>query len=143
VLTIEFSEPQTSLCDCCAGTTTILTRFVYKDGDAYAIYYAAFSDNHPDGTVKMAVGLGEWGEGADASARVAFALDLRVFGDQFEVMVTDAAQSQWSDAEVLGTMLDRKAALAHPWIREVFHIVDHLVLEDSAVREYLERRAVN
>ena len=91
----------------------------------------------------MAVGLGEWGEGADASTRVAFALDLRVFGDQFEVMVTDASQSQWSDAEVLGTMLDRKTALAHPWIREVFHIVDHLVLEDSAVREYLEKPATN
>jgi hypothetical protein len=139
VLAIEFGKAQTHPCDCCGGTTTTLTRFVYKDGDAHAVYFAAFSDNHPDRTVKIAVGLGEWGQGSESSQRVAFALDLRVFGDQFEVMVTDAAQSHWSDAPFLGKMLDRQAALSHPWVREAFHIVDHLVVEDSPVRDYLAK----
>jgi hypothetical protein len=139
VLTIEFGKTDSRSCDCCGGTTTTLTRFVYKYGNAYAVYLAAFSDNHPDRTVKLVVGLGPWGAGCQASGRIAFALDLRVFGDQFEVMVTDAAQANWSDAAILGTMLDRQAALAHPWIREAFHLVDHLVVEDSPVRDYLAR----
>ena len=32
-------------------------------------------------------------------------------------------------------MLDRKEALKHPWIKEVFHITDHIVEEDKDVAE--------
>lgn len=143
MLTIEFGKQRSRPCDCCGGTTTTLTRFVHKDGDAYAVYFAAFSNNHPDRTFKLAVGLGRWGAGSAPADRIAFALDLRVIGDQFEVMVTDADQSHWGDATILGTMLDRTAALAHPWIRDAFHIVDRLVADDSVIRNYLERGSLN
>src|SRR5262249_1670878 len=118
-----------------------LTRFVYSDGDAHAVYYAAFSDNHPDRIVSVVVSLGEWGEGATPEKRLAFALRIRSADTEFQVTVVDAAESPWTDAAFLGRMLDRDEALKHPWIGEVFHITDHIVTEDQDVRSYLDGTA--
>jgi len=139
MLTIEFAEsPRPTGCECCGGATTTLTRFVHNDGDAHAIYYARFSDNHPQQTVSLAIGLGDWGEHADPRSRIAFALELRHVGDRFEIMVVDRERCPWKDTVVLGVMLDREDALKHPRIREVFHITDHIVAEDPAIRNYFQ-----
>lgn len=138
MLRIEFNEPTSSgPCECCGGVTTLLTRFVYRGGDAHAIYYARFSDNHEDRIVKAAVSLGEWGESGDPSLRTAFALQMRSGDENYEVMVRDAADSPWNGVELLGDMLDREEALAHPWIQEVFHIIDHMLLADEPLKTYL------
>jgi hypothetical protein len=138
MLTFEFEDPSRSTCECCGGMTTRLTRFVYRDNDAYAIYYAMFSDNHADQIVKMLVSLGEWGEDSDPNQRKAFALDLRVGADQYEIMVTDASESPWHEPSVLGRILDREEALRDALIDEVFHITDHAVEEDEPLKRYLE-----
>jgi hypothetical protein len=39
----------------------------------------------------------------------------------------------------LGMTLNREEALAHPRIKDVFHISDHIVTEDFLVIEYLAR----
>jgi len=59
MLRIEFEKPHQSICECCGGTSTNLTRFVYRDDDAFAVYYVAFSDNHPDRAVSVVISLGE------------------------------------------------------------------------------------
>jgi hypothetical protein len=135
-LTIESRTPARTRCECCGGTTTTLTRFVYKDGNAHGIYYARFSDNHPNAGVSLLVSIGDYGEGTSAKDRVAFAMELRP-GDG--VRVADADQSPWRDAKVVGRVLDRSEGLAHPLVQEAFDIVDHAVLEDEALRTYLER----
>jgi len=138
-ITIEFEPPQEAdPCECCGGTTTSLTRFVYKDGNAHAIYYARFSNNHPDRLIKAAISIGEWGEGSSPAQRTAFALELRSGPERHEIMVRDAASSPWCGADLLGPMLDRDAALAHPLIDEVFQITDHAVLEDQPLKAYLD-----
>src|SRR5262245_58486377 len=128
-ITIEFEPPHESgLCECCGGTTTSLTRFVYRDGDAHAVYYARFSNNHDERIVSIAVSIGEWGDGSHPSQRVSFALELRAGPENYEVQVSDAAYSPWRGVGLLGPMLDREPALTHPLIDEVFHIIDHAVL---------------
>ncbi len=63
VLTIEFEPPrELQPCQCCGGPATSLTRFVYDEAGAYAIYLARFSDRHPERLVKAVVSIGEWGE---------------------------------------------------------------------------------
>jgi len=141
-ITIEFEPPaEAAPCECCGGTTTSLTRFVYRDGDARAVYYARFSDNHPDGLVIAAVSIGEWGEGSTPAQRTAFAIELRSGPENYEVMVRDASASPWNGIELLGPMLDREVALAHPLIAEVFDITDHAVLEDQPLKAYLDSPA--
>ena len=140
MLTIEEGktiEPVT--CKCCGGTSTTVTRFVYKDGNAYAAYFARVSDNHPEKLVSILVGLGEWGEGTTEVERRSFALEMRQGAEGFHVRVVDATASQWPNSKVLGRTLDRDEALADPGIAEVFHITDHMVTDDAVIREYFKQ----
>jgi len=85
------------------------------------------------------VSLGEWGEDRTPKDRRAFALRIRAAKNEYQVMVVDAKHSLWQDAEdVLGRMLDRKEALKHKWIKDVFHITDHIVEDDPVVKAYLD-----
>ena len=138
MIDIEFAEPFHEVCDCCKGTTTRLTRFVRKDGDAYAIYYAMYSDNHPERVVKLAVSLGEWSEDADPVNRTAFALTMRSDESDYLFTVVDADESPWQGIRILGKMLNRDEALNHPWIKDVFHITDHVATDDSEIKSYFE-----
>jgi len=139
MLTFELAPPHESEpCSCCGGKTTSLTRFVHKDGDAHAIYYARFSDNHPNRSVLATVSLGEWGEGTTPEQRVAFALEIRSSDSRYQVAVLDSDQSPWRESKMLGRTLDREEALKHPMIAEVFHITDHMVVEDIPLKAYLD-----
>ena len=138
MIDIEFAEPVHEVCDCCEGTTTRLTRFVRKDGDAYAIYYAMYSDNHPERVVKLAVCLGEWAQDAEPVNRTAFALTMRCDESDYLLTVVDADESPWRGIRILGKMLNRDEALNHPWIKDVFHITDHVVTDDPEIKSYFE-----
>jgi hypothetical protein len=138
MLTFDFEEPKSSTCSCCGGTTASLTRFVYEDGNAYAIYYARFGVGHEPRVLQAVVSIGGWGEGTGPWDRVAFALKLWSDEGQYQVAVVDAAESPWSGVELLGRMLDRPEALEHERLHEVFHISDHMVSDDTPLRNYLD-----
>jgi hypothetical protein len=136
---IETSDPSISRCDCCAGLTVRLTRFVHRDGDAFAIYYAAYSNNHPDNELAMLVSLGEWGEDSEPRQRAAFYCRVRPTEDSYEVMLADAAQSRWGDVEIIGEKLTREAALRHPWKATAFEVLDEAFVQDRVLRGFIHR----
>jgi hypothetical protein len=137
MLTFEFEAPSAAKCECCGDITTALTRFVYQDGAAYAIYYARFGVAHEPRVVEAVVSIGEWGEGSGPWDRVAFPLRLRAADSEYQVTLVDAAESPWEGVELLGRMLDRAEALQHERVKEVFHISDHMVRDDAPLRDYL------
>lgn len=123
IIQIDFEVPAKSeTCACCGGTTTSLTRFVYEDDDAHAIYYARFSDKHPD-------------------QRVAFAVRIWSDGSNHNVHIMDAAESPWHNVQIIGRTLDRDEALRHPLLEEVFHITDHMVRDDQTIKDYLDGKS--
>lgn len=136
MIRIEFDEPNLSHCDCCGNTTTRLTRFVYKDNDAFAVYYVLFTDGHQDKNAYSLIGLGEWGEDAKPEMRTAFAVNIWDNNHNWAVTITDRADSPWSHVEFLGRILDREEAITHPLINDVYHITDHIVTQDRSVIEY-------
>lgn len=138
MLTIEYEEPHRTICECCGNASTTLTGFVSEDGDAYAVYYASFAEEHPH--VKAVVSLGIWWEGGTPKDRVAFAVVLWEDKDQFGVRLVDAEESPWKDAELLGRMLNRDEALQHPRVKDAFHITDHMVEEDPEIIAFFSRR---
>jgi hypothetical protein len=141
VLSFEFEPPrEQGLCACCGGRIIALTRFVHRDGDAYAVYLATFSDNHQEKVVSLVAGLGDWGEGTTAVDRVAIAMQLRCTDTGFAVAVVDGSSTPWSGAAFLGHSLTREEALAHPFVDDAFHLTDHIVVEDEPIRKYLEGR---
>jgi hypothetical protein len=137
MLRIEFEEPKEQACAQCGGITTTLTRLVYENEDAYAVYYARFCDAHPRRNVEAVVSLGSWGVDGVPPDRVAFALRLWGTRDSYNVTVYDGSESPWAHAAVIGRKLSRDEALSHSWIAEVFHISDHMVAEDEPLRRFL------
>ena len=51
MIEIEFEEPKIKICECCGKESLTLTRFVFKDGDAFATYLAKFTLGHEDKVV--------------------------------------------------------------------------------------------
>src|SRR5689334_22900593 len=93
-----------SQCPCCGKTTVCLTRFVFRDGDAYAVYCAQFTPDHEERLVSGIIGLGEWGEGTTSDKRWAFPFELWNDGDNFHVGLINAAESPWQGVTFLGTI---------------------------------------
>ncbi len=136
---IEMSEPKTSRCDCCGGLTVRLTRFVSRDGDAFAIYYATYSNNHADNELAMLVALGAWGDDTSPAQRAAFYCRVQPTEDSYEVMLGDADQSPWSGAAIVGQKLSREQALRHPWKATAFEVLDDAFAQDPSLRGFLLR----
>jgi hypothetical protein len=135
--TIELCDPDLSRCRCCGGTTTRLTRFVYRDSEAYAVYYALFSERHAERAVSLAIGLGAWGEGTGPADRIAFAMKLRLGAMEFEYELCDPEASPWAHATIIGRMLDRSEALGHPLLKDAYRVTECAAVEDPLVRRFL------
>jgi hypothetical protein len=69
--------------------------------------------------------------------RLAFPLRVRSAESEYQVTVVDSDASPWKEVTLLGRMLDRAEALDHECLTEVFHISDHMMRDDQALREYL------
>ena len=132
---IEFCDPVESVCECCGGTTTKLTRFVTRQGNAFAVYFARFASNHPDAYVSVLVGYGDWDEEADPSQRTAIGFRIWTNEESYQVGLVDA-DDDW-ETDYLGRKLNRQEALANPLKQEAFDLSDHIVECDEPIIAYL------
>jgi len=140
MIRLEFEHPTESTCKCCGNTTVRLTRFVYNDGNAHAVYYAQYTVAHEEKRLSGIIGLGPWGDDAKEEDRVAFPFQIWTDKDNFKVGLVDASESPWSHVTFLGRILNREEALKHEWIKEVFHITDHMVTDDPEITGYFNAR---
>lgn len=139
MLEFEFEKPETSVCDCCGKTTTRLIRWVIQNDEAFAMYYAAFSDGHSESGVIGVVSFGEWWvDGYIPEARVAIAFQMWEGDGEYKVVITDASESPWANAKLIGRKLSREQALESEWTKDLFHITDHMVSADPAIRRFFE-----
>ncbi|WP_144283022.1 hypothetical protein [Chryseobacterium echinoideorum] len=136
MLKIEFEEPNYELCECCGNTTIKLTRFVYEDENAFAIYYISFTKGHSDKDVLGLISIGDWGTDEVPECRTSFLFKLWFDDNTSYVRILDGNESPWN-SDILGKILQREDALNHPWIKDVYHITDHIVEEDQEVIEHL------
>jgi hypothetical protein len=129
MIKIEFEEPTEEVCECCGNTTFRLTRFVYQDNDAFAVYYAKFTKAHEKKRLSGLISLGEWGDDdVDPETRFAFPFQIWTDNDNYQVVLINAEESPWNHVTFMGRILDREEALNHDLIKDVFHITDHMVL---------------
>ena len=141
MIEIEFEDPTVDTCECCGKEMVRLTRFVYQEGDAFAVYYAKFTKSHEDKVVYGLISLGEWGEGGEPINRKAFPFKIWTTQTHYQVGLTDKEESPWNGVEYLGEILNRSEALKHPWIKDVFHITDHMVIDDEQIVHFFNNGA--
>ncbi|MGC4055841.1 MAG: hypothetical protein QM757_44070 [Paludibaculum sp.] len=118
-----------------------LTRFVTRDGNARAIVYIAFTENHGERLVKFAVSIGDWqDEDLEANAaelRRCFNVWYKDLPDHYGFMMRDPADGDWQERYLLGRQLTREEALRDDLVAEVWEILDRVVVEDPVLHPYL------
>lgn len=65
-----------------------------------------------------------------------FPFKIRVDENNYLVGLADKKDSPWKEVKLLGEILDREQSLKHEWIKEVFHITDHIVSEDQELIQF-------
>lgn len=136
MLHIEFEAPDIQPCRCCGQDVTRLTRFVYQDGDALAYYYALLEAHGPPRVAMLLVVMCEWdAAGQHIIRKTGFPLRLWEDADNFNLALLDKDECPWQDLPEV-RILSRDESLPHPLKANVFHIADHITLEDQALRNY-------
>jgi hypothetical protein len=111
--------------------------FVCKNGEAYAVYYAGWSAEHPERRVSLALAIGEWGDDSSAADRTCFGLEAREQDEEILFRVIEPGESPWSNTDLLGDMISREKALSDSLLKEVFVVAEHVVRNHQAISEYL------
>lgn len=140
---IEASPTWRGTCNCCGFPMTRLDRTVRLDGRTVAHYHAEFTEHPKHPPVVMLDLTLEHTEGESGSEeRLRFPITLRFHEgrDAFAVRLHEAASWPWRDTaaeKLLGKLIDRKDALAHPRIQEVYSLMNLVVENDMPIRQYL------
>ena len=133
---IEFEAPVESRCDCCGGEQIVLTRYVSRDDNAFAIYKGVLTTGHGTPRADMVVGFGHWSETESPKDRVAFAFQLWSGPAAVNVTIVGPDQTAWRSG-FIGVLLAREEALRHPMVEEVYALADHILECDHPVINHL------
>ena len=127
-----------AICECCGAKAPSVVGFVYEDDNAYAVYYAGWTEGHAYRRISLVIGLGSFDDDALPADRRSFGLRCWEQDDEIRFEVQEPMMSRYGDVEYLGSMLTRSAALADPDIDGIFHIAEHIAQDDARVRAALE-----
>src|SRR5437763_5202650 len=133
MLTVAFAIEDRTVrlreCPDCTRPYEHITGFVVNDGVAHSIYYAA-CHGHPEHEVWLDMVLGTWGKD-NGDDHVTFSCQVRREG----AAAVDSTVAVAGESDLFGRKLTRAEALAHPWIADVWAVVDALLELDETIGE--------
>jgi hypothetical protein len=125
-----------SACASCGGTNRLLHGFVYGDESPHGIYFVEWCDGeHARRAAYLTLGLGVFGEGSDGGDRAAVCIEWRSDGMR---LTEEPARDR---PDLLGAFVPRRVALELPGLDDMWHVADHIVLDDprlGPIQEWLE-----
>lgn len=131
-------DEQAHRCHCCGEPGSTEHGFIYQDGSAHGVYYAAWSEGHPERGVSLAIAVGEWDEGTTAAQRTCVGLEAYEGETEILFRFIDPDASPWPDTELLGPMLSRDTALHHPLTAHLLELCGLVVRYHPAVARFLK-----
>ncbi len=135
MLSIELGqEKKPTYCSCCGGQINSVYGFIFKDGNAYAVYHATWSVAHPEAGVDIAIDFDDWGKSEGLENRWSVGLLVRTTELEYQFQFRSPENSAWGKSEERGRMLSREEALSHPQKDEFLHVADHIVFEDPRIK---------
>lgn len=137
-LTVELGEAAVPHpCRCCGETTYMVYGLVYHEGSAHAVYFAGWSEGHRDEGLRLAVSIGDWGDGSTPDDRIAVGLSARLVRPQVRFDVVAPGDSPWGSYDLIGTMLPADEARGHPYLEAYLEVAKAAVQDDPRVRDFL------
>jgi hypothetical protein len=139
-LTIEVGrEPRIRRCGHCGGLTHTTQGFVYRDGDAYAIYFATLFGTDHQQRADLAVGIGTWEEG-NAGADLSAFMGVWSTPDEYRFSFADSSDSGWAGSTLLSHQLNADEARSHPRRDEFFEVAEIVIRDDPSARVHMDAR---
>jgi hypothetical protein len=110
---------------------------VSRDGDAFAIYYAGWSERHPERGVTMAIATGEWTDGSGAQDRVSIGLSARSTDTEVQFTIAEPEESPWGETPLFGKMLSRDRALMSASLAVTLEVAELVSRDDPRLSAVL------
>ncbi len=107
--------------------------FVYRNGDAFAVYYAGWSPGHEERGVTMAIATGEWAENSGPGDRISIGLQVHSKETEIQFRVVDPEHSPWGETALFGKMLSRDHALASSAWKPTLEVAELVARDDPRV----------
>jgi len=126
-----------SSCDECNLHSFTGHGFIYKNDDAYSVYYAAWSEKDSDLGVSLAIAVGEWDDDSTNECRTCFGVEAFENEDQVSFRIIEPNDSPWPSTDLLGSMISRERALNHELLQDIFKISEEVVRNHPTIRDYL------
>jgi hypothetical protein len=139
-ITIEMDDNvQMKTCLQCGGKYPRVHGFLYRDGDAWVVYWAdLYKDhpNHPEPKAVLIIALGEdWSEGSDPEGH-AWAT-LEAWPDLDQVKMSFIEPFGELDPLHFGLPLSREAVIGHRWNQSFLKVADEIAYRDTRVSRLL------
>ena len=143
-LRLELGEQLADIdCQECGGTHKSAYGFIYKDDDAYGLYFATLHVGHAQPSVGLTLSLGKWWDDNAVDERCWVFMTIWSDANEYRMGLRDPHLSHHFNYSALGKPLDREAALISPLRDDFFHVADVIVEKDPAVESYLDAGVID
>lgn len=127
-ITIEPGGVKTAQCTRCGRDAAVAHGYVYANGDAHAIYFVDWCEHHEQmRSAFLTLAIGDWDEGSSSANRQAVCVQVRPDG----MSLTE--QPARDRPAFFGRFLPTTLALPLVDSLDVWHLADHIVLDDPLV----------
>jgi hypothetical protein len=137
VLALETSgEPWSTTCAHCGRSALNSSGFLYRGGDAFAVYQATLHGHADRPEVDLGIGIGRWAED-DASADVSAFISVWATVDEIQFGFVNPDESVWGGSSLLANPLAADAARDSAIRSSMIEIAELVVREDPALARHL------
>ncbi len=138
VLRIEVGRLSQTSCDHCGRAAVHTTGFVYRGGDAHAIYHGTLH-RHAAPQVDLAIAIGTW-DTDSAVAEVSAFLAVTGAAEEITFGFVEPTDSLWSNGRLLRNQLSAAEARSSSSRMDLLRVAEAIVRDDPAVAGHLGTR---
>lgn len=133
LIEIECEPPHYFACQCCGENIIRLTRFVYKNDNAFAYYYGEIQPHNE--YIKCLVVMCGFDDDGEINRKIGFPLMLWQNQDGVITTLLNADEIPWQDIANM-EILSRESALIHHYKSDVFRISDEILKQDKEMMNF-------
>lgn len=135
LMKIECEPPHYIACQCCGENITRLTRFVYKNHNAFAYYYGEIEPKKHNDFIKCLVVICEFDDNDEIVHKIGFPIVLWNNQGLIATTLLNADEIAWQNIANV-EILNRESALVNPYKSDVFRISDEILEQDKEIMDF-------